>query len=119
MDGQSRRSRFETRVRTERDFLGAINRVFGAIAPLAGMTHDAIGSWSRRASEATGVDLTAVVAVLFEASSRADLMADNSKDVFDTAERPAPDSIAELRALLAIALSSPTVSDFRAAGAGA
>jgi hypothetical protein len=42
MDGLSRRSRFETRVRTERDFLAAINRVFGSVGPLAGMTHEPI-----------------------------------------------------------------------------
>lgn len=115
MDGLSRRSRFETRIRTERDFLATINRVFGAIAPLAGMTHDAISSWSRRANEATGADLSVVAALLFEASSRADLMADNSKDVFDPSERPAPDSIAELRAMLSIALSSSALAGFRAA----
>jgi hypothetical protein len=113
MDGLSRRSRFETRVRTERDFLAAINRVFGSVGPLAGMTHDAIRCWSQRVADVTGKDLSTVVAVLLEASSRADLMADNSKDVFDPKERPAPDSIAELRSMLAIALSAPALSTFR------
>lgn len=111
MDGSSRRIRFETRISTERDFLATTNERFGAVAPLAGMTHDAIRSWSRRVTEATGLDLAAVTRILLEASSRADLMADNSKDVFEPQERPAPDTIFELKRMLETALSGQAFSE--------
>jgi hypothetical protein len=106
MDAGERRSRFERRVRTEREFLSPVNRVFGDVAPLAGMTHDAIHSWRSRAERAVGRDLSGVAGVLIEASARADLMADNSKDVFEPTRRPAPDSLGELGAMLAIALGA-------------
>lgn len=105
MNAGERRSRFERRVSTERSFISPVNHVFGDLAPLAGMTHDAIASWRKRAERATGKDLSKVSALLFEASTRADLMADNSKDVFEPIRRPAPDSLGELRAMLVTSLS--------------
>jgi len=110
MDAGERRSRFERRVRTEREFLSPVNQVFGDVTPLAGMTHDAIRSWRKRAERAVGKDLSGIAGVLVEASSRADLMADNSRDVFEPARRPAPDSLGELGAMLAIALGGFTAS---------
>jgi hypothetical protein len=101
LDNSNRRTRFETRVSIEREFLTPINAVFGSSAPLAGMTRDAIESWRRRAD---GVQPQATVnevaQVLLEASARAELLADNSKDVFEPDRRPRPDSLVELRTLL-------------------
>ena len=48
MDGLSRRSRFEARISTEREFLTVINAVLGDYVPLAGMTHAAIKLWGER-----------------------------------------------------------------------
>ena len=106
MDGNVRRTRFETRIALERDFLSYVNKEFGASAPLAGMTLDAIESWAKRAASATNEALIfEVAALLTEVSKRADLMADNSKDVFDVEQRPKPDSLAELRSLLELTLA--------------
>jgi len=101
VDGSTRRSRFETRISLERDFLTRVNATFGRSAPLAGMTRDAIESWTARAEAKTERALIVEVArLLIEMSTRADLMADNSKDVFKREQRPQPDSLQELRDLL-------------------
>ena len=100
MDG-SRRTRFETRIILERDFLTRVNAKFGRYAPLAGMTRDAIQSWATRAGAKAERALIADIArLLIEVSTRAELMADNSKDVFEREQRPQPDSLQELRDLL-------------------
>lgn len=101
MDGKSRRTRFETRVILEREFLTRVNGKFGEAAPLAGMTRDAIDSWAARAAAKTNCTaVPEIAALLVEVSTRADLMADNSKDVFAPERRPRPDSLNELRQLL-------------------
>lgn len=101
MDNGTRRSRFEGRVSLEREFLTPVNAVFGSCAPLAGMTRDAIESWRRLALLVQPTEKVGAVArLLLEASARAELLADNSKDVFEPDHRPPPDSLAELRALL-------------------
>jgi hypothetical protein len=88
-------------VALEREFLTPVNAVFGGCAPLAGMTRDAIESWRQRAALVEPKHkVTAVAQLLLEASARAELLADNSKDVFEPDHRPAPDSLGELRALL-------------------
>lgn len=102
MDGQARRTRFETRISIERDFLGRVNSVFGASAPLAGMTIDAINSWASRASQQWGevTEIANIARILLEASERSSLLADNSRDVFEEDRRPSDESMAELQLLL-------------------
>lgn len=101
MDGRTRRTRFETRVTLERDFLTRVNNAFGGSEPLAGMTMDAIESWQKRAKAAwPAVNIDRLARILVEASFRADLLADNSKDVFEPEHRPPPDALDELRILL-------------------
>jgi hypothetical protein len=101
VDGSTRRTRFETRIALERDFLTRVNAKFGLSTPLAGMTRDAIESWAARAGAITEPSLVSDVArLLIEVSARADLMADNSKDVFEPDQRRQPDSLCEIRDLL-------------------
>lgn len=105
MDGGIRRTRFEARVSLERDFLTRINTIFGDRRPLAGMTAAAIESWRKRATvELSTVDIDQIANLLLEASRRAELLADNSKEVFEPVHRAAPDSLDELRILLDRAL---------------
>jgi len=101
MDASTRRTRFEERVRVERDFLVPVNRRFGATTPLAGMTENAIESWRRRASELNlGMDVERIAKLLLEAAARAELLADNSRDVFEAERHVAPDGLGNLRKLL-------------------
>ena len=110
MDSVTRRSRFETRVILERDFLTRVNEKFGEIAPLAGMTRDAVDSWASRAGAKTSIaEVRKIADLLIEVSTRADLLADNSKDVFDPQWRPRPDSLTELREILQLTLSQTIV----------
>lgn len=111
MDSGTRRTRFEARVSLERDFLTRVNSVFGENQPLAGMTTDAIESWRQRAKARWPVaDIDRIARLLLEASSRADLLADNSKEVFEPEHRPPPDSLNELRTLLDRALGEEVTS---------
>lgn len=106
MDNATRRSRFEGRVDLEREFLTPVNQMFGDVSPLAGMTRDAIESWRQRAKAARpDIDVAPIAQILLEASVRGDLLADNSKDVFEPEHRPQPNSFMELRGLLDDALS--------------
>jgi hypothetical protein len=101
MDASTRRTRFEERVRIEREFLVPLNSLFGSFAPLAGMTNAAITSWEVRASAApNNVNVVRLAAPLREAAARAELLTDNSRDVFAPAGRTGPDSLAALRAML-------------------
>jgi hypothetical protein len=105
MDASTRRTRFEERVRVEREFLVPVNRHFGALAPLAGMTAGAIESWRRRASDLDlGVDVEYVATLLLEGAARAELLADNSRDVFEAGRQVVPDGLGSLRDLLREAL---------------
>lgn len=105
MGSSARRSRFETRVLLEREFLTQVNGRFGKFAPLAGMTRGAIDSWATRAAQRVDASRVFEIAeLLIEVSTRADLMADNSKDVFEPDRRPRPDSLNELRKILQAAL---------------
>ncbi len=107
MDNGTRRTRFETRIALEREFLAPVNAAFGHIAPLAGMTQGAIDSWQRRVTESTPpVVINSIAQILREAALRGELLADNSKEVFEPDHRPAPDSIKELRLLLDRTLTS-------------
>ncbi len=107
VDGNSRRTRFEARVTIEREFLSRVNATFGATVPLAGMTREAIESWATRARPSSiGPDVQQIARILIEASTRAELLADNSRDVFEADQRPSPDSLEELRRLLDVALAS-------------
>ena len=66
---------------------------------------DALGSWRKRATvELSTVDNDQIANLLLEASRRAELLADNSKEVFEPVHRAAPDSLDELRILLDRAL---------------
>ena len=101
MDGATRRNRFEARVSLERDFLTRVNAAFGDSQPLAGMTWVAIESWRQRAkAEFPVAEIDRVADLLLEASTRAELLADNSKEVFEPEHRPPPDSLGELRIML-------------------
>lgn len=101
MTEASRRTRFEERVRIERDFLRPVNAIFGKTAPLAGMTGDAIESWEHRAGLlSTEVDVAGVARVLVEASRRAELLADNSRDVFEKGRLVAADGLGTLKHIL-------------------
>lgn len=107
MDAPTRRTRFEERVRVEREFLVPINQRFGKVAPLAGMTSEAIESWRFRAAGAgVDLDIEGAAALLREASARAELLADNSRDVFEADRRTGPDGISDLRRMLEELLAS-------------
>jgi hypothetical protein len=106
MDGDKRRTRFENRVELEREFLTCVNRKFGDVSPLAGMTEDAIDSWRDRMR--TKIDSAAVERIhhiLVEISVRAELIADHSRDVFDLDGRASAGSLDDLRVLLGKILS--------------
>jgi hypothetical protein len=101
MNGSNRRTRFEERVRIERDFLVPVNRRFGEVVPLAGMTLGAIESWrGRAAGQNLGVDVERVAALLLEAASRAELLADNSRDVFERGRHISSDGLGAIKELL-------------------
>lgn len=107
MDASTRRTRFEERVRIERDFLVPVNRRFGQIVPLAGMTGVAIESWRRRATEqALGVNVERIAGLLLEAASRAELLADNSRDVFEEGRNTSPDGLGSIKKMLEEILDS-------------
>jgi hypothetical protein len=106
MEASKRRTRFEERVRVERDFLVPVNRRFGAQVQLTGMTAGAIESWRQHAvSLDIGVDVERVAGLLLEAAARAELLADNSRDVFEADRHVAPDGLDGLRDLVIDALS--------------
>lgn len=101
MDASTRRTRFEERVRLERLFLSPVNSVFGDSAPLAGMTEMAISNWLGRASGVSRhLNCHSIASILLEASRRAELLADNSREVFSKSERSQPDGLAQLHQLL-------------------
>lgn len=107
MSNTSRRTRFEGRVDLERDFLTKVNASFGCSAPLAGMTAAAIDSWAVRAACITSNEkIERIKKILVEASTRAELLADNSRDVFEPERRPKLDSLGQLHSLLEIALAT-------------
>ncbi|MBY2905732.1 hypothetical protein [Rhizobium leguminosarum] len=100
MDNETRRTRFETRIMLEREFLGKVNAVFGYLYPLSGMTLDAINQWQRGLlAVASNGRVDSISRLLLEASARAELMADDSKDVFEP-DRRELDSLSEVRTLL-------------------
>ncbi|WP_137752902.1 hypothetical protein [Sphingopyxis sp. L1A2A] len=108
MDASTRRTRFQERVRIEREFLIPVNRRVGSVVPLAGMTAAAIESWRQRAAGVDlGVDVERVAALLLEAAARAELLADNSRDVFEADIRIAPDALSEIRVSLEMILGNP------------
>lgn len=101
MDNSTRRTRFEYRIEIERKFLTPINEKFGAMSALAGMTSGAIDTWRTNAEKHWPKAAVASVAnVLLQASARAELLADNSKEVFEAEHRPKPASMDELRDIL-------------------
>lgn len=101
MNGRVRRTRFQERVRLEREFLAPVNRRFGADAPLAGMTGDAIDSWERRAIRLnSAADVRRIARLLREVALRAELLADNSRDVFEANRKVGPDGLAEIAKML-------------------
>lgn len=104
MNASSRRTRFQERVRIERDFLAPVNSLCGSEAPLAGMTEAAIQSWEERCSSSfPSLDVAKVAKILREAARRAELLADRSRDVFSGEEAKGPDGLGTLqRQLVAI-----------------
>lgn len=102
-----RRTRFEGRVDLERDFLTKVNDVFGVSEPLAGMTEAAIQSWAIRVSaHAPKARIDRIKKLLLEASTRAELLADNSRDVFEPDRRPKLESLEQIHILLDQALDA-------------
>jgi len=70
------------------------------------MTEAAIFSWEKRAAELVGeIDVPRVAELLREAARRAELLADNSRDVFTADRRVGPDGLATLRRMLEEALT--------------
>jgi hypothetical protein len=105
MKKTQRRTRFEGRVDLERNFLTRVNAIFGHSLPLAGMTESAIQSWARRASVNLPLaDIERIKKILIEASTRAELLADNSRDVFEPERRPRLESLKHLEGVLEEAL---------------
>lgn len=95
-----RNSRFHARIKIERSFLTPTNRVFGAKAELAGMTAKAITDWVARARVAfPGTDVVGIADLLTAASSRAEILADDSRDTFRP-ELARPTGLDELARLL-------------------
>lgn len=98
-------------MRVERDFLVPVNRRFGAVAPLAGMTAGVIESWrNRAANKDLGVDVERVAALLLEAAARAELLADNSREVFEAERHVAPDGLGEIKRTLDALLEAPSAA---------
>lgn len=84
MNNQERRKRFRARIESERTFLNLVNGAIASEFPLTGMTHVAIDAWSTKIKEFERPEnIYEITAILKEASTRALLMADNSKDVFE------------------------------------
>jgi len=107
MKPNTRRTRFENRVGLEREFLTQINQKFGKTAPLAGMTRDAIDAWQTRAQKARGGEAVELIHnLLIEVSTRAELIADHSRDVFDRDGHSTASSLDDLRVLLAKTISA-------------
>lgn len=101
MDERTRRTRFEERVRIEREFLRPINERFGRATPLAGMTLTALNSWEKRASQVfIADDIRRIAQILKEAAKRAEILADNSREVFAPSNKKSPDGLAGLSRLL-------------------
>ncbi|MFM9859679.1 hypothetical protein RUR49_14480 [Pseudoxanthobacter sp. M-2] len=79
-----RRTRFEARIQIERSMLSAVNAKLGHLEPLAGMTLPALLSWKGRISQKCDAEfVNDIYKILTECSIRAELLADNSKDVFE------------------------------------
>ncbi len=106
MNGDVRRGRFHARIRIERQFLVLVNRRFGPNALLAGMTEAAIDSWEARAGQVNSdVNISRVAKLLREAALRAELLADNSREIFEAGRKISPDGVAEIAEMLAAELS--------------
>lgn len=101
MQSNNRRTRFEGRINIERHFLSIVNEKFGDRAPLAGMTEDAIESWSLRAMTLFPHNtISSIRQMLIEAAVRSDILADNSRDVFIREEIMNVSSLDELANIL-------------------
>ena len=98
----SRRTRFHTRITTERQILGMVNSSdLCADFPLAGMTSDAISAWERTARKHLQRGLAARIAnQLREIGRRTELLADDSRDVFRPNELVQCDEIEQAKASL-------------------
>ena len=107
MDERTRRTRFEERVRIEREFLRPINQRFGRKIPLAGMTSTALTSWEERALQHYEAPVIKRLAnILREAAKRAEILADNSREVFAPSKNVSPDGLASLSSMLQNELES-------------
>lgn len=100
MGEAGRTTRFQARIALERRFLTPVNAAFGAQAPLAGMTAQAIESWRERAGSLFDCEIVGEISeVLIAAARRARLLVDDSREVFDPALR-APSGMDDLVDLL-------------------
>ena len=110
MSEGARTTRFQARVALERRFLTPVNVAFGAQAPLAGLTAQAIESWRVRAAAFIGADaISGIAEILVEAARRGRLLVDDSREVFEPALR-APSGMDSLHDLLGLRIrASATV----------
>ena len=83
-EARARRTRFQARIATEREILGIVNSSDLCIdLSLAGMTAEAIADWESRARQKFEPGRAARVAnALLEIGRRAELLTDDSRDVF-------------------------------------
>ena len=83
-EAKGRRTRFHTRIATEREILTIVNSSeLCRELPLAGMTAHAIADWESRARHKLEPGYAAKVAnPLLEIGRRTELLADDSRDVF-------------------------------------
>lgn len=105
MDSRRSKTRFHARTDLEREFITPINAKFGATAVLAGMTRAAIESWRSRASTKLPHDqVSRIASLLIEAATRAEILTDDSREVFEESASRSKNSMDEIRSQLVVAL---------------
>ena len=85
---KGRRTRFQARIATEREILGILNSSdLCRSLPLAGMTAHAIADWESRAQDELDQSIVAqITQQLYEIGRKTELLADDSRDVFNPNE---------------------------------
>lgn len=107
MENRRSQTRFHARTNLERELITPINAKYGARAALAGMTRGAIESWRLRASaEFPRENVEEVASLLIEASTRAEILTDDSRDVFEESSDRTKNSMDEIVSQLMNALRS-------------
>lgn len=104
-DHSERRTRFRARLDIERKFLASVNGAFGTDKPLMSMTEAAIDQWVSQ-HRGSGGDVLGVASILREAGTRAAILADDSREVFERDGSPKLGTIDRLHRMLEAHLSS-------------